>query len=229
MAQIKTKDEIEKIKKACKMTDAIFIAILKLDLNHTTERELRDFILYEIKKRGLKPSFKPIVTSGRHAGNDIHPFNPLDKKLSGFVIMDFGVVYEKYMSDMTRTIFVGTPSIEDEMLYSLILRGQLLGITHSKAGIKCAHVDDIVRNSLGKYKKYFIHTLGHGIGTKIHESPRLYYKMTRPILKENMVITIEPGIYIKNKLGIRIEDTCLISKKGCIPLTLSSKELIVIQ
>ena len=193
-----------------------------------TEVELRDFILSEIKTRKLKPSFSPIVTSGEQAGNEIHP-QSTSSTLSGFVIIDFGVVYDKYMSDMTRTIFIGTPTVEQEMLYNLILRGELLGIVHSKAGVACASVDSAVRESLGKYKKYFIHMLGHGVGTKIHESPRLYYKLTKPKLKENMVITIEPGIYIKNKLGIRIEDTCVITKKGCIPLTKSPKELISIQ
>ena len=229
MAQIKKKEEILKIKKACQVTDAIFGNILKQDLKKMNEVELRDFILAQIKKRGLRPSFKPIVTSGRHAGNEIHPFNPLNKKLSKFVIIDFGVVYGKYMSDMTRTIFVGIPTKEEKYIYNLLLNSQELGISIAFIGIHCADVDDIVRKSLGKYKKYFIHTLGHGVGTKIHELPRLYYKTTKPVLKENMVITIEPGIYIKNKLGIRIEDTCLITKRGCISLTKSSKVLIVVK
>jgi len=227
MAQIKTREQINKIKKACSITDAIFTKLLRQGLKNMTEVELRDFILSEIKTRKLKPSFKPIVTSGKQAGNDIHPFSPTQRRLSGFVIIDFGVVYEKYMSDMTRTIFIGTPTVEQEMIYNLILRGELLGIMHSKVGVRCADVDSIVRESFGKYKKYFIHMLGHGVGTKIHESPRLYYKLTKPKFKENMIITIEPGIYIKNKLGIRIEDTCLITNKACVPLTKSSKELII--
>lgn len=213
---------------ACRVTDAIFSVILKKDLKNMTEIELRDFILLQIKKRGLRPSFKPIVTSSKNAGNEIHP-QPTDSKLKGFAIVDFGVVYEKYMSDMTRTIFIGTPNKEDKFLYNLVLKGEEKGIDISKVGIKCAHIDEVVRNSLGKYKKYFIHMLGHGVGTKIHEAPRLYHKLTKPVLKENMFITIEPGIYIKNKIGIRIEDTCLITKKGCIPLTKSPKELIVIR
>ncbi len=229
MAQVKTKDEINKIKKACRATDAIFGMLVKQDLKNMTELELRDFILVQIKKKGLRPSFKPIVTSGRHAGNEIHPFNPLNKKLSGFVIIDFGVVYEKYMSDMTRTIYVGIPRKEEKDIYNLLLSSQELGITIASVGMHCAYVDDIVRKSLGKYKKYFIHTLGHGVGTRIHELPRLYYKTTKPVLKENMVITIEPGLYIKNKLGMRVEDTCLITKKGCIPLTKSPKGLIVVK
>jgi Xaa-Pro aminopeptidase len=144
------------------------------------------------------------------------------------VIIDFGVVYQKYMSDMTRTIYVGTPGKEEKDIYNLLLSSQELGITMASVGIHCADVDDIVRKSLGKYKKYFIHTLGHGVGTRIHELPRLYYKTTKPILKENMVITIEPGLYIKNKLGMRIEDTCLINKKGCVTLTKSPKNLIAV-
>ncbi len=227
MAQVKTKDEITKIKIACRATDAIFERIIN-NFYFKTEIELRDFILSEIKKKGLKPSFPPIVTASKRAGNEIHP-QSTDKILAGFVIIDFGVIYERYMSDMTRTIFVGKPTNEDEMLYDLIWRGELLGIEHSKIGTHCSDVDRVVRDSLGKYKKYFIHMLGHGVGTKIHEEPKLYYKLTKPVLKENMIITIEPGIYIKNKLGIRIEDTCVMTKKGCIPLTKSSKSLIVIQ
>ena len=175
MAQVKTKDEIMKIKKACKATDAIFSKIIK-NFKFKTEIELRDFILAEIKKRGLKTSFPPIVSSGKRAGNEIHP-KSTDNKLSGFVIIDFGVIYEKYMSDMTRTIFVGTPSKIEKEIYNLLLKSEELGIIIATPGIYCADVDEIVRNSLGTYKKYFIHMLGHGVGTKIHEEPKLYYKL----------------------------------------------------
>jgi Xaa-Pro aminopeptidase len=230
MAQIKTKSEIEKIKKACRRTDAIFENVLKFLKKNSqiSEIELRDFILLEIKKKKLKPSFPPIVTSSNRAGNEIHP-KPTDKKLNGFVIIDFGVIYQKFMSDMTRTIFVGKPTKAEKNLYNIILKGEELGVNLSSPNLYCADVDLVVRKSIGKYKKYFIHMLGHGVGTKIHENPKLYYKITKPVLKENMVITIEPGIYIKNRLGIRIEDTCLITKKGCIPLTKSPKNLIIIK
>lgn len=238
MSQIKNIEEINKIKRACKETDAIFLEIIKhvrQDLRGCSEIVLRDFILEQIKKRGLKPSFPPIVTSGKRAGNDIHP-KPSDKKLQGFVIIDFGVIYQKYMSDMTRTIYVacpsldrGVPSQKEKDLYDLVLSSQNKAIKNSKIGTKVSMVDHECRRDLGKYQKYFIHTLGHGVGTKIHEKPILYFKNLKPTLKENMIITIEPGIYIKNKLGIRIEDTCLVSKKGCIPLTCSNRELIVIQ
>lgn len=230
MAQIKTKEEIQKIKKACKETDAIFMGLIKhIKKNkNITEIELKDFVLSEIKKKKLKPSFPPIVTSGKRAGNEIHP-QSTDNKLEGFVILDFGVVYEKYMSDMTRTIYIGDPTKEEKDIYNMMLKAEELGINIAVEGVHCADVDDLVRNSLGSYKKYFIHMLGHGVGTKIHENPKLYYKLTKSILKEGMIITIEPGIYIKKKLGIRIEDTCLITKKGCVTLTKSTKALIVIR
>ncbi len=227
MAQIKNKQEILKIRKACQITDLIFKKITK-NFCFKTEIELNDFILSEIKKRGLKPSFPPIVTSDKRAGNEIHP-KSTNGKLKGFIIIDFGVTYEKYMSDMTRTIYVGKPTKEERDIYNIILKSEELGINIASSGIHCADVDEIVRDSLGKYKKYFIHMLGHGVGTKIHENPRIYYKLTKPVLKEGMVITIEPGIYIKNRLGIRIEDTCIITKKSCKPLTKSPKELIVLK
>lgn len=229
MAQIKTKGEIRKIKMACRITDAIFIKILKnKDLCKLTEVELQNFILNEIKKNGLRPSFPPIVTSGKRAGNEIHP-KPTSKKLVGFVIVDFGVRYEGYCSDMTRMLFVGIPTKEEKEIYKKLLNAQILGIENSRANKKCSEVDYVVRESLGSHKKYFIHTLGHGVGKKIHEKPILYYKDIKPILKEGMVITIEPGIYIKNKFGIRIEDTVLITKKEPQILTKSTKELIYIK
>lgn len=229
MAIIKTTQEILRIKKACQITDDIFSVVLIQDLKNMTEVELRDFILGQIKKRGLKKSFKPIVTSSKQAGNEIHPFSPTNKKLKGFVIMDFGVIYQKYMSDMTRTIYVGTPNKKEKYLYNKLLASQIGAMKISRIGEKCASIDAYVRKFLGNDAKYFIHTLGHGVGTRIHESPRIYYKKTKPVIKENMVITIEPGLYIKNKLGMRIEDTCLITKKGCIPLTKSPKGFIVVK
>ncbi|MFA7192433.1 MAG: M24 family metallopeptidase [Candidatus Paceibacterota bacterium] len=234
MAQIKTKEEIENIKKACKETDAIFKNVLKIlhrsDLWKTheiTEVKLRDFILGEIKKKGLKPSFPPIVTSGKNAGNDIHP-KSTDKKLSGFVIIDLGVKVNGYCSDMTRTVFVGTPTIEQKKIYDLVLQSEVAGIKEVKSGVHTYKIDEVCRKSLGRYAKYFIHMTGHGVGRLIHENPKIYFKLTKPVLAENMIITVEPGVYIKNKLGIRIEDTILVNKKGSVILTKSNKSLIII-
>lgn len=229
MAMIKTKQEINYITKACQATDKIFTKILhRSDLCKITEIELVRYILNEIKKVGLKPSFKPIVTSGIRAGNEIHP-KPTNEKLEGFVIIDFGVRYQGYCSDMTRTIFIGKCTKKDKDIYNKVLRAQNLGIKLSVKGAVCGEIDGKVRKSLGEDAQYFIHTLGHGLGKKIHELPRMYYKNTQHILEEGMAITIEPGVYIPNKLGIRIEDTILVTKSDPKILTKSPKELICIK
>lgn len=227
MAQIKTKEQIKKVAQACKITDQIFAKILK-NFYFKTENELKDFILQEIKMRGLKPSFDPIVTSGPRAGNEIHP-QSTDSKLKGFVIIDMGVIYEKYMSDMTRTIFIGTPTLKDKQIYNKLLISQVSAIVNVKDGVNAGMIDAYTRKLLGPHAKYFIHMLGHGVGTRIHEEPKLYYKLTKPVLKTGMIITIEPGLYVKNRYGIRIEDTIEVTKKGFKILTKSPKELIWIK
>jgi Xaa-Pro aminopeptidase len=229
MAQIKTQKEIDAIEKACSITDDIFkevVRFLKKDVSRS-EIKVRDFIVTEIKKRKLHSSFPPIVTSGPRAGNEIHP-QSTDKKIQGFVIIDLGVRYDGYCSDMTRTLYVGSPSQKEEDLYEKVLQSQILGVQKSQAGAFCADIDAEVRQFLGPLKKYFIHTLGHGVGKKIHEPPMLYEKRTKPILKEGMVITIEPGIYIKNKCGIRIEDTIVVTSHKPRILTKTSKKLLKI-
>lgn len=224
MAQVKTKTEISKIAKACKITDRIFAGIVK-DFKWKTEIELRDYISSEIKKRGLKPSFPPIVTSGVRAGNEIHP-QSTNEKLEGFVIIDFGVIYQGYMSDMTRTVFVGKPTREDRDLYAMVLKSKTESEKLYMSDVKAAFSDLRAREVMGEYNKYFVHTLGHGVGTRIHEAPRIYWKRALPYFRENMVVTVEPGIYIPNKLGIRIEDTGVITKNGFVSLTKSDQKLL---
>jgi len=223
---IKNKSEIACIEKACEITDEIFLKIIK-DFHFTTERQLALFIRREIKRRGLREAFPPIVTSGPRAGNEIHP-KYTDAPMSGFVVVDFGVRVQGYCSDMTRTLFVGKPSAKDKELYKLLRAAKDAGAREARPGMHCAAADAAARKTLGRYKKYFIHTLGHGVGRRIHEKPILFYKRTEPVFEEGMAVTIEPGIYIPGKLGIRIEDTYVVGKKGLRPLTKSSQSLIVL-
>lgn len=233
MAQVKTQVEIEYIREACHLADTIFSETLTYikktykNKNTLSEIQVRDYIISLIKKYNLRPSFPPIVTSGKNAGNDIHP-KATNQKLKGFAIIDLGVRYNGYCSDMTRTIYVGTPSKKSQILYEHILKAQVQGVRLSTHGTLCAHIDSTVRKSLGTYAPYFIHTLGHGVGKKIHEAPMLYEKRTKPVLKEGMVITIEPGIYLPNSLGIRIEDTLLVTASKPQIFTQTSKKLVVI-
>ncbi len=129
---------------------------------------------------------------------------------------------------MTRTIYVGKPKQEEKKAYNLVLRAEEKGIAEVRPGIKCGAVDRLVRDFFTpRWEKYFIHTLGHGVGTRIHEAPKIFHKRMRNSFKENMIITIEPGLYVPNKWGIRIEDTCLVAKNRCMPITRSPKKLII--
>ncbi len=226
MALQKNKKEIASIEKACRITDEIFADIVGL-FRFTTERELMLHIRREIKKRGLREAFPPIVSGGARAGNEIHP-KSTSAVLEGFVIIDFGVRVDGYCSDMTRTIFVGRPTVKDRALYTLVRKAKEQSAKIAKPNSKCALADKAARTVLGVYKKYFIHTLGHGVGKRIHEMPRMYWKREEDTFEEGMAVTIEPGIYIPGKLGIRIEDTYVVEKKGLRPLTRSSEKLIVL-
>lgn len=208
---IKSEKEIRLIKKACKYTDEIFASVIKKRFN--TEKELQALIIYEIYRRGLEPSFTPIVASGKNAGTPHHiPGNQLNK---GFLIIDFGVKYKGYCSDMTRTIYIGKPTQHERAIYDSLLSTQNKAIS-----MLCTHsldkIDSFTRNP------DYPHSLGHGIGLDIHEKPFLRKGQK---IEEGMVLAIEPGRYTRS-YGIRIEDDILI-RKSPIQLTKSPKELIM--
>ncbi len=227
MGIIKNKYEQNCIKKACRITDQIFSEIVReLEKGrYFTELDLKRAIKKKIASRGLREAFSPIVSGGPRAGNEIHP-KSTKSTLIGFVIIDFGVRVDGYCSDMTRTVFFGLPSKKEKDLYNLILKSQEIGILSVKENTLCASADKEARSFLGRYKKYFIHTLGHGVGRRIHERPMIYEKREGEIFKNGMVVTIEPGIYIKEKLGIRIEDTLLVYGNHPQVFTKSPKNLL---
>lgn len=225
MPQIKTSDEIQKIKYACQITDKIFIELRKYLSKNTkiTEKQLESWLLDQIKQAWCTPSFHPIIAAWANAA---HPhWRADDTVLHGFVVIDFGVVYKKYMSDMTRSIYIGKPSKKEIALYTTVLQSQLDSMKYIKPGRYCKDAHWIAATTLGEYKKYFIHSLWHGIGTIIHEDPRINPK-SKTSFKKNMCVTVEPGVYIEGKLWIRIEDTCLVTEKWYQQLTKSTKKLL---
>lgn len=226
MPVVKTKEEHIHIQKACAITDAIFKEVIS-ELSkgkYRTEVELSRAIENKIKARGLRRAFPAIVTSGPRAGNDIHP-KPSNVPLEGFAIIDFGVRVFGFCSDMTRTVYFGKPSAKEKALYEKLLRAQVLGISKVGDGASCAKADEAVRTFLGTHRQYFIHTLGHGVGKRIHEKPHIYFKAEKYFFEKKSVITIEPGIYIPNTCGIRIEDTCRVEARTAVVLTKSPKKL----
>src|SRR3989344_4657420 len=208
-------------KKACQITDKMFSSLIK-NFNFKTEKDIEKFLKSQLKKYKVKPSFSPfIVVSGKRS-NQIHG-KPTKNKLKGFTIIDFGISYNGFKSDMTRTIYIGKPSKEDIQEYNKLLKIQEKLISLIKPGDYYCDLDIKARVLLGKDKIYFNHNLGHGVGKKIHQLPNLRSSSPDKI-KLNDVVTIEPGIY-KKDYGIRIEDTVLVRNKPIV-LTKSNKKLI---
>lgn len=230
LRSIKEEAEIEMIKKAVAISDIAFE--LMLNNLHAGMRETEAAALLEFEMRRLGSegvAFPTIVASGIRSAL---PHGIATSKLienGDFVTFDFGAIYEGYHSDITRTVVIGKSSSWQRELYGLVKDAQLLGIKSARAGITGAELDSIVRSyitSLG-YGQYFGHGLGHGVGLDIHELP-VASKRGKEKLETNMVVTVEPGIYIPGKGGVRIEDVIVIAPDGCNILTNASKQLFEI-
>ena len=229
LRSVKTEKEIEKIKKSQEVVDAAFSHILNFISIGKTELEVAKEINRFILDNAQATSFPTIVVSGK---NTSLPHGvPSNKKLEAFdfVTMDFGAVLDGYCSDMTRTVCVKSVSSFQKELYSIVLKGQELALDEIKSGLICNEVDLKVREFFKQfgYEKEFGHGLGHGVGLQIHEDPYLN-KICKTTLKENMVVTVEPGIYLDSKMGLRIEDLVVVKDDGILNLTKSSKEIICI-
>lgn len=228
MRTIKDDNEIAKIRRACEITDNCFTHLLEYIKVGMTERQ----IAFEIEKYFIENganglAFDTIVASGENSSKP-HAV-PTNRKIQSGdnITIDFGAKYKGYCSDMTRTIFVGSVSDEVRNLYNFILEGQLRATNKIKDGVDGKSVARGVQIEYNARNFELIHALGHGVGLEVHELPYLSYRSSQ-ILKENMVVTNEPGIYIPEKIGIRIEDTILVNKLESEVLTKSSKKLIVI-
>lgn len=227
---VKSKQEINNIIEAQKITDATFDYITKNICAGKTEKEVMlDMEFFMRKLGGEGVSFDFIVVSGK---NSSLPHGvPTDKKIENgdFVTMDFGCLYNGYCSDMTRTIAVGSVSDEQKHVYNTVLKAQLAALDVVKAGVVCKDVDKVARDIIynAGFEGCFGHGLGHSLGIEVHESPAFNTRDTS-VLAEGTVMTVEPGIYLENKFGVRIEDMVVATADGCINLTHSPKELIIV-
>ena len=225
LREIKTDAEIEYLKFSCNYADKILQKTINNFKDFKTESEAAAFLEYETKKSGLELSFNPIVASGSNASMPHH--EPKNEKMkNGMCVIDFGVKYKGYCSDITRTIQLGKTKKEEIEMYDFLLKIQTGVINESNESKKCSELYDFVSRKLGKYKKYFTHGLGHGVGVEIHEMPNLSLN-SRDRIQNNMVFTIEPGVYFPKKFGIRIEDTILFKNKTIV-LTKTTKDLVLL-
>ena len=225
---IKDDDELSSIIKACNVTDDCFKHITNYIKPGMTEKQIAKEIenYYTQNAEGL--SFETIVASGENSSKP-HAV-PTDRKIQekDIITIDMGCKVNGYCSDMTRTIFVGEPTEEMKKVYDLVLNNQKFALDQYKDGANARQITKMVESNFKLNGGYdLIHSLGHGVGLEIHELPYMSYRFDT-MLRENMVVTDEPGIYIPGKFGIRIEDTVQITKFGCISLTNSEKNYIII-
>ena len=227
---VKEPYELERMRKAQTITDAAFKEVLPRIKEGMTEKELCAELIYCLLKNGGEGlSFEPIVVSGP---NTSLPHGvPGDRKLrpGDFITMDFGVLYQGYCSDMTRTVALGYATEEMKTVYNTVLQAQLAGIAVSKAGVLGKEVDAAARKVItdAGYGEYFGHGYGHSLGLEVHEGPNCNPTGETP-MAENMVSSAEPGIYLPGKFGVRIEDVVVFRSNGCEILTASPKDLIII-
>lgn len=227
---IKSKEEVDCIRRAQKITDDTFQYILHHIKAGRTEREIMLEMEFYLRRQGSEGvSFDFIVLSGKNSSSP-HG-SPSDKVLENgdFLTMDFGAVVNGYRSDMTRTVAIGSVSDDQKLVYDTVLQAQLAAIEAAKPGVVCKDVDFVARNLIDKagYKGCFGHGLGHSVGIDVHEAPS-FNTFDETILEPGMVVTVEPGIYLEGQFGVRIEDMIVITEDGCENLTFSPKELIVL-
>lgn len=231
MRAVKDEEEVKKIEAAQALTDDGFAHICRYIKAGMTEREVALELEFYMRKQGAESvAFDFIVVSDP---NSSLPHGiPSDKVIEkgNFLTMDFGATLDGYRSDMTRTVAIGSVSDEQRAIYDIVLKAQLNCLAVLRPGLLCTEADDAARSVIAAagYGDRFGHGTGHGVGVEIHEGPTVSFRAKDQVLKVGNIVTVEPGIYLPSKFGVRIEDMALITETGCRDLTHSPKELILL-
>lgn len=227
---VKTPEELEVLKEAAKISDAAFDHILTVIKPGVTEIEISNELEFFMRKKGAQSSSFDIIVASGYRSALPHGVASHKEITSGeLVTMDFGALYNGYCSDMTRTVAVGEISGELHNIYHTVLDAHLKGMNGIKAGITAKEADALTRDHINEkgYGQYFGHSTGHGLGLEVHEAPGLSSR-SDVTLTEGMVVTVEPGIYVPNVGGCRIEDDIVVTKEGNESLNRSPKQLITL-
>ena len=226
---VKDYKEIDILKKSAKIATKSFLQTIVSIQSDISETSIASLLNCNMRKNGAKKeAFDLIVTSGER-GTLIHG-EPSSKKIKDeeLIIIDFGAVYEMYYSDCTRSFVLDKATYDQKKIFDIIKKTQTETLQQVRPGIRCCDLDKYARNIIedSGYGEYFNHSLGHGVGLDIHEFPRLSFT-DETVLQPGMVVTIEPGIYVPKVGGVRIEDTVVITEKGCEIITVLPKELLI--
>ncbi len=229
LAAVKDQTEIDALKTAIEITDIVFAEVLSLIKVGVTEKE----IALEIEKRYWKyaegEAFPTIIASG--ANSALPHYQPAERKFQkgDFVVIDTGAKYAGYHADMTRTVVIGEASEKHHEIYNIVKKSQQAGIDAARAGVSCKAVDEATRSVItdAGYGDNYIHSAGHGIGLEIHAHPR-FSQLSEDVLEENNVMTVEPGIYLADWGGVRIEDDIWVKESASEILNKTTKELLIL-
>ena len=227
---IKDADELSLIRQAATTGARLFDTALNAIRPEAREIEVAAKIEYAAREAGaVGMSFETIIASGVRSALPHGRASGVRIPGGGFVVCDFGVILHGYCSDRTRTVYVGSATEEARRIYSAVLEAQLAAIDAVQPGVSVGSVDHAARKVLQKkgLAKYFTHSTGHGVGLEIHEAPRVA-KGQPELLRPGMVITVEPGVYLPGKWGVRIEDMVVVTEHGCEVLDPTQKEFIAI-
>ena len=230
MRMLKDPEELLCLKNSVLLGASLFDVALKTIRPGAKEIDVAAKMEFAARARGAEAmSFETIVASGERSALPHGRASQAAITTGAFVVCDFGVILAGYCSDMTRTVFVGRPSRSARDLYDAVQEAQAAAVSAVRPGATVGEIDDAARKLLRKRKlaRYFTHSTGHGVGLEIHEAPRVAAGKT-DVLRPGMVITIEPGVYMPGKWGVRIEDMVVVSETGSEILTPTSKDLIAI-
>jgi Xaa-Pro aminopeptidase len=225
LREVKDADELNLIRTAALVGCDLFDGMLTYLEAGLTETEVAATLEYAARLSGAEGmSFDTIVASGERSALPHGRATRAKLPKQGFVTLDFGVILDGYCSDMTRTVHLGKASPDERDVYDSVLEAQETAVAAVAPGVTAGEVDEAARSVLRRVKldKYFSHSTGHGVGLEIHEGPRLAAKQTQ-VLQQGMVITIEPGVYMPGRFGLRIEDMVLVTANGGEVLTPSVK------
>jgi Xaa-Pro aminopeptidase len=230
IAVVKEKKELDAIREAARISDRVFADVLKSITAGVTELEISAEISWLHKRYGAeKDAFDPIIASGERGAYPHARASSKKIRNHELVTLDFGCTVDGYHSDLTRTVAVGTPNQRARRMYAVVLEAQAAAVNTVREGVSTRALDAVARDSItaAGFGRYFQHSLGHGLGLRVHEAPRVS-AMSNETLLAGSVITIEPGVYIPHFGGVRIEDDVVVTETGCEVLTKSSKQLIIL-
>ncbi len=228
---VKDAEEVHRIGEAAELADAALRRIIGEGLAGRTERDVAIALEQDMRRRGAsRASFDTIVAAGANGALPHATPRDVEIRRGDLVVIDWGGVLDGYCSDCTRTFSIGEPSAEARRIYDLVLEAQLAGLHAVRAGVDGRDADEAARSVIeaGGHGQHFGHGLGHGVGLEVHEAPRLSQR-SEDILVSGHIVTVEPGVYLPGKFGVRIEDLVAVTEDGATVLTSLSKELTVVE